>query len=75
MSENMFKKKNKLTRSELDVDLLKGLKIFESIDGNFNELGYHVTYLRVPGGLIRTVVNTEAIDQLFIPLPNSYFTL
>lgn len=71
----MFKKKNKSNRVELNIDLLKGLKIFESIDGNFNELGYNVTYLRVPGGLIRTVVNTEAIDQLFIPLPNSYFTL
>lgn len=71
----MFKKKNKSNRVELNIDLLKGLKIFESIDGNFNELGYNVTYLRVPGGLIRTVINTEAIDQLFIPLPNSYFTL
>lgn len=71
----MFKKKNKSNRVELNIDLLKGLKIFESIDGNFNELGYNVTYLRVPGGLIRTVINTEAIDQLFISLPNSYFTL
>ena len=69
----MFKSKNKKIYLEIDVNVLKDLKYFESIDGNFNELGYHVTYLRVPGGIIRTVVNTEALDQLFIPLPNSYF--
>lgn len=71
----MFKKKSKKVYLEIDPDLLKKLSLFESIDGNFNELGYNVTYLRIPGGLIRTVVNTEAIDQLFIALPNSYFTL
>lgn len=69
----MFKSKNKKIYLEIDVNVLKDLKYFESVDGNFNELGYHVTYLRVPGGIIRTVVNTEALDQLFIPLPNSYF--
>lgn len=69
----MFKKKNKQVYLEIDPNLLKKLSLFESIDGNFNELGYNITYLRVPGGLIRTVVNTEAIDQLFIALPNSYF--
>ena len=71
----MFKKKSKKVYLEIDPDSLKKLSLFESIDGNFNELGYNVTYLRIPGGLIRTVVNTEAIDQLFIALPNSYFTL
>lgn len=71
----MFKKKSKKIYLEIDPDSLKKLSLFESIDGNFNELGYNVTYLRIPGGLIRTVVNTEAIDQLFIALPNSYFTL
>lgn len=71
----MFKKKSKKVYLEIDPDSLKKLLLFESIDGNFNELGYNVTYLRIPGGLIRTVVNTEAIDQLFIALPNSYFTL
>ena len=71
----MFKKKKKKVYLEIDPDSLKKLSLFESIDGNFNELGYNVTYLRIPGGLIRTVVNTEAIDQLFIALPNSYFTL
>lgn len=69
----MFKKKSKKVYLEIDPDSLKKLSLFESIDGNFNELGYNVTYLRIPGGLIRTVVNTEAIDQLFIALPNSYF--
>lgn len=69
----MFKSKNKKIYLEIDANVLKDLKYFESVDGNFNELGYHVTYLRVPGGIIRTVVNTEALDQLFIPLPNSYF--
>ena len=71
----MFKKKSKKVYLEIDPDSLKKLSLFESIDGNFNELGYNVTYLRIPGGLIRTVINTEAIDQLFIALPNSYFTL
>lgn len=71
----MFKKKSKKVYLEIDPDSLKKLSLFESIDGNFNELGYNVTYLRIPGGLIRTVVNTEAINQLFIALPNSYFTL
>ena len=71
----MFKKKSKKVYLEIDPDSLKKLSLFESINGNFNELGYNVTYLRIPGGLIRTVVNTEAIDQLFIALPNSYFTL
>lgn len=69
----MFKKKSKKGYLEIDPDSLKKLSLFESIDGNFNELGYNVTYLRIPGGLIRTVVNTEAINQLFIALPNSYF--
>ncbi|MBR2239974.1 MAG: hypothetical protein IKO49_01955 [Bacilli bacterium] len=70
----MFKKKTKKIHLEIDQGNLKKLSLFESVDGNFNELGYNVTYLRIPGGLIRTVINTEAIDQLFIPLPNSYFT-
>lgn len=68
----MFNKKIKIN-IEITEEKLKRLKLFESVDGNFNELGYNVTYLRIPGGLIRTVVNTEALDQLFIPLPASYF--
>ena len=68
----MFKKKKPIN-IEIDETLLKSLKLFESIDGNFNDLGYYVSYTRIPGGLIRTIGNTEAVDQLFIPLPASYF--
>ena len=68
----MFKSKNTVF-TEIDINLLKKLKIFESVEGIYNNLGYSVTYLRVPGGLIRTVINTEAIDQLFISLNNSWF--
>lgn len=68
----MFKSKNTVF-TEIDINLLKKLKLFESADGIYNNLGYSVTYLRVPGGLIRTVINTEAIDQLFISLNNSWF--
>lgn len=68
----MFKKKTKVY-TEIDEDKLKKLKMFESVDGNFNELGFNVSYTRIPGGIIRTVINPESIDQLFIPLQNSYF--
>lgn len=68
----MFKKKKPIN-IEIDETLLKSLKLFESIDGNFNDLGYYVSYTRIPGGLIRTIGNTEAVDQLFIPLSASYF--
>lgn len=68
----MFKKKTKIY-TEIDEDKLKKLKMFESVDGNFNELGFNVSYTRIPGGIIRTVLNPESIDQLFIPLQNSYF--
>ncbi|MGN1392607.1 MAG: hypothetical protein ACI4V7_00975 [Succinivibrionaceae bacterium] len=68
----MFKKKTKIY-TEIDEDKLKKLKLFESVDGNFNELGFNVLYTRIPGGIIRTVLNPESIDQLFIPLQNSYF--
>lgn len=68
----MFKKKTKIY-IEIDENKLKKLKLFESVDGNFNELGFNVSYTRIPGGIIRTVLNPESIDQLFIPLQNSYF--
>ena len=68
--------KNKIkTYQEIDENKLKSLKLFESIDGNFNQLGFNVCYTRIPGGIVRTVINTEALDQLFIPMPASYFTL
>ena len=68
----MFKKE-KLTYIEINEASLKKLHLFESVDGNFNELGYNVSYTRVPGGLIRTIITPEALDQLFIPLQASYF--
>lgn len=70
----MFNKKNK-KYIEIDEKKLKSLNFFESIDGNYNELGFNVTYTRVPGGIIRTIINPESLDQLFIPLPNNYFIL
>lgn len=60
---------------EIDENKLKSLGMFESVDGNFNDLGYHIVYTRIPGGLLRTIVNTEALDQLFIPMSNAYFSL
>lgn len=71
----MFKKKEKPIYKEIDENLLKKLHLFESIDGNFNELGYNISYTRIPGGLIRTIITPEALDQLFIPLNASYFIL
>ena len=70
----MFKKKEKIQK-EIDETKLKKLNLFESIDGNYNELGFTITYTRIPGGLIRTIVTPEALDQLFIPLQASYFVL
>lgn len=70
----MFKKKEKIQK-EIDETKLKKLNLFESIDGNYNELGFAITYTRIPGGLIRTIVTPEALDQLFIPLQASYFVL
>lgn len=70
--KNLFKKK-KTSFKEIELKDLKELSFFESVEGKFNELGYNVTYLRIPGGVIRTVINTEAIDQIFIELPNSFF--
>ena len=72
----MFNKKNKLNiYKEIDEYKLKSLKLFESVDGNYNELGFAINYTRVPGGLIRLTINNAGIDQLFIPLPATYFVL
>jgi len=72
----MFKKKNTFAiYKDIDEAALKALKLFESVDGNFNDLGFSINYTRIPGGLVRTVINTAGIDQLFIPLPASYFVL
>lgn len=69
----MFKKRIK-TKVEIEEEKLKALKLYESVDGNYNELGFGVTYTRVHGGIIRTVINTESLSQIFIPLQNVYFS-
>ena len=72
----MFKKnKEKLVYKEIDEISLKKLHLFESVDGNYNELGFGINYTRIPGGLVRTIITPEALDQLFIPLAASYFIL
>jgi hypothetical protein len=71
----MFKKNKVKVYKEIEEIELKKLNLFESIDGNFNEFGYNITYTRIPNGLIRTIIMPESIDQLFIPLPASYFVL
>lgn len=58
---------------EIDTTKLKQLKLFEKIDAEYNDFGHSVYYIRVPGGVIRCVLNTVGIDQHFIPLPNSFF--
>lgn len=69
----MFKKVK--IYKEIDEKQLKNLKLFESVDGEYNSLGFAITYTRIPTGLIRTTVNTTGIDQLFIPLPAAYFII
>jgi len=71
----MFKKKSAPIYNEIDENRLKTLKLFESVDANYNDLGYYITYTRIIGGLVRTVGNNSALDQLFIPLPATYFSL
>lgn len=69
----MFKKKKPY--KEIEEVKLKQLKMFESVDANYNSLGYAISYTRVPLGIIRTVVNNTAIDQQFISLPATYFVI
>lgn len=64
----MFKIKKQKSKSEININELKQLALFESIDGQFNELGFSVSYLRVPNGVIRTVINNTSLHQIFIPL-------
>ena len=72
----MFNKKEKVKiYTEIEEYKLKALKLFESVDGNYNDLGFGISYTRIPGGLIRVVINNSGIDQLFIPLPANYFVL
>lgn len=72
----MFRRnKTKPAYIEIDEASLKKLHLFESVNANFNELGYAISYTRIPGGLIRTIITPEALDQLFIPLSASYFII
>lgn len=72
----MFKsKKMPSIYTEIDERAIKSLKLYESVDGNYNDLGFAINYTRVPGGVIRLVINNAGIDQIFIPLPATYFVL
>lgn len=66
---------NKIKRTiEIDEEKLKNLKLFERVDADYlDNNGLSVYYIRVVGGLIRCLSNTEAISQQFIALPASYF--
>lgn len=71
----MFRKKKTKTNIDIDEKILKSLSLYETVTGNFNELGYNVQYTRIPTGLIRLVITPESINQLFIELPASYFVI
>lgn len=69
----MFKKK-KDSYKEVDESKLRSLRRFEYFICDCNEVGCSICYLRVPGGLVRTVSTPESVNQLFIPLNISFFT-
>lgn len=69
----MFKHKTKAFK-EADEQEIKNLKRFEYIICDSNEVGCSICYLRVPGGIVRTISTPESVDQLFIPLNISFFT-
>lgn len=69
----MFKKKDSVFK-EVDEQKLKNLKRFEYFLCDSNEVGCSICYLRVPGGIVRTVSTPESVSQLFIPLNVSFFT-
>ena len=68
-----IKKQEEKFAPEIEELKIKALKLFESVDAECNTLGFSVTYTRVPGGLTRTIVNSEAMSQVFIPVENTYF--
>lgn len=65
----LFNKSKAKNIREIDLSELKNAVLFTKIDAGINELGFSVEYLRVPGGVIRTLVNNTSINQIFIPLP------
>lgn len=69
----MTRKKKNIFK-EIEETKLKQLKKFEYLICDYNEVGCSICYLRVPGGLIRTVSTPESVSQLFIPLNISFFT-
>ena len=69
----MSKKIKKI--QEIDEKTLKSLDLYEKAFGEYDPTGYEIEYTRIPGGLIRTISTPEALDQLFIPLPASYFVI
>lgn len=71
----MFSKKKKIkTVVDISDEELRTLKMFESVETRTDSfLSYEVSYLRVPGGVIRTLVHAEGISQIKIDLPNTFF--
>lgn len=69
----MFKHKYNIFK-EVDEQQIKNLKRFEYIVCDSNEVGCSICYIRVPGGIIRTISTPESVDQIFIPLSISFFT-
>ena len=69
----MFNKKKKVNLSEINLTTIKSLKYFEQIEAERDKFFQNVYYMRVPGGLIRTVSNQQGVSQLFISLPDSFF--
>lgn len=72
MKKMKLKLKKEIQNQEISELKIKELKLFESVDAEYCTLGYSVCYTRVPGGLVRTIVNNEAMSQVFIPL-SQYF--
>jgi len=68
-----LKSKKQIVTSEISELKIKELKLFDSVDAEYCTLGYAVCYTRVPGGLVRTIINSESMSQVFIPLENNYF--
>ena len=71
----MFGKKKKIkTITDITNEELRALKMFEVVDTRRDtSLSYEVSYLRIPGGVIRTLVHAEGISQIKIDLPNTFF--
>lgn len=70
----MFKKKEQFN-TEIDIEKLKNLKLFEKIEVEGLDCnGLSIYYIRVPDGLIRCASHQNAINQVFIPISAIYFS-